>query len=216
MIHFWSLNSATPAKFTPESLLKAQAEICHSLLHLVQALTAESFSVLPQLYLITRGAHAVEHTDKVAVTQGPVNGLAAVIANEFPKFRCRTIDLAPNETADETRLLFSELFADDGEDQVALRGAARYASRVARTSADLHARRGSPDGRQKPYRVEIESAGALDNLVLREHAIRRPGPDEVVIEIKAAALNFRDVMKALGIYPGDNDDDALVGDECSG
>ena len=34
--------------------------------------------------------------------------------------------------------------------------------------------------------------------------------------VKAAALNFRDVMKALGIYPGDNDDDALLGDECSG
>ncbi len=182
----------------------------------MQALTAESFSELPQLFLITRGAHAVEHTDAVAVTQGPVQGFAAVIANEYPKFRCRAIDLAPNETEGEVRLLFNELFADDEEDQVALRGAARYASRVARASADLHARYRSPSGRQKPYHVEIESAGALDNLVLRERAIRRPGPDEVVIEIKAAALNFRDVMKALGIYPGDNDDDALVGDECSG
>jgi acyl transferase domain-containing protein/thioesterase domain-containing protein/acyl carrier protein len=216
VVHFWSLNSAPPSSLTPELLLNAQAENCYSLLHLVQALTAETFSELPRLFLITRGARAVVRTDTVAVAQGPVHGLAGVIANEYPKFRCRTIDLAPEATEDEARLLFSELFSDDEEDQVALRGSARYASRIARTSADLHARHGSPNAARKSYRVEIDSPGALDHLVLRERAIRRPGPDEVVIEIKAAALNFRDVMKALGIYPGDSDDDALLGDECSG
>ncbi len=44
VIHFWSLNSAISSELTQESLPNAQAENCHSLLHLVQALTAESFS----------------------------------------------------------------------------------------------------------------------------------------------------------------------------
>jgi len=45
---------------------------------------------------------------------------------------------------------------------------------------------------------------------------RKPGPREVEIEIHAAALNFRDVMKLLGIYPIESDRDIAIGDECSG
>jgi len=56
----------------------------------------------------------------------------------------------------------------------------------------------------------------MDELALDEVRRRRPGPDDVEIEIHAAALNFRDVMKLLGIYPIECDRDIFIGDECSG
>jgi NADPH:quinone reductase-like Zn-dependent oxidoreductase/thioesterase domain-containing protein/acyl carrier protein len=56
----------------------------------------------------------------------------------------------------------------------------------------------------------------MDELALLETPRRKPGPHEVEIEICAAGLNFRDVMKSLGIYPMDSDMDLLLGDECSG
>ena len=216
VLHFWSMDSAAPSALTPDLLRETEAAGCYSLLHFVQAITAESSGELPQLFVVTRGAHAVLRTDKVAVAQGPAQGLARVIANEYPKFRCRTIDLAPERAEDEVRFLFGELFAEDGEDQVALRGTSRFTSRIARTTANSQPARGARNDATKPWRVEIDAPGALDHLVFRERTVRKPGPDEVTIEIRAAALNFRDVMKALGIYPGDNDDDALLGDECSG
>src|SRR5690606_20907381 len=40
-----------------------------------------------------------------------------------------------------------------------------------------------------------------------------PGPGEVRIAVSAAGLNFRDVMNALGAYPGDA---GRLGGECAG
>jgi phthiocerol/phenolphthiocerol synthesis type-I polyketide synthase C len=56
----------------------------------------------------------------------------------------------------------------------------------------------------------------MDQLTFREVRRRKPGPGEVEIEICAAALNFRDVMKAMGIYPSESELDLLPGDECAG
>jgi NADPH:quinone reductase-like Zn-dependent oxidoreductase/acyl carrier protein len=53
-------------------------------------------------------------------------------------------------------------------------------------------------------------------LTLRETKRQRPGPGQVEIEVCAASLNFRDVMKALGLYPTDGDDYMMLGDECAG
>ena len=42
-----------------------------------------------------------------------------------------------------------------------------------------------------------------DNLAVTPRERRAPEPGEVEIAVQAAALNFRDVLNALGMYPGD-------------
>ncbi len=59
----------------------------------------------------------------------------------------------------------------------------------------------------------ISKRGVLDNLSYQPVARRKPGPGEVEIEVRATGLNFRDVLNALGMYPGDP---GPVGGECSG
>ncbi len=56
----------------------------------------------------------------------------------------------------------------------------------------------------------------MDSLEFRGRARRAPGKGEVEVEIAAAALNFRDLMKVLGIYPLREGEPALFGDEGSG
>ena len=51
---------------------------------------------------------------------------------------------------------------------------------------------------------------------LREIDREPPGPGQVEIEVMAAALNFSDVMKALGLYPGLPDGPVPLGIECAG
>jgi phthiocerol/phenolphthiocerol synthesis type-I polyketide synthase C len=48
--------------------------------------------------------------------------------------------------------------------------------------------------------------------------VERPaaGAGQIVIEVAAAALNFRDVMKTLGMYPSTRPDGDWLGDECAG
>jgi NADPH:quinone reductase-like Zn-dependent oxidoreductase len=38
----------------------------------------------------------------------------------------------------------------------------------------------------------------------------------VLIEVKAAGMNFRDVLKALALYPGEAPDARIFGDEVAG
>src|SRR5262249_27728800 len=64
-----------------------------------------------------------------------------------------------------------------------------------------------------PVRLEITARGVLDHLHLRPMTRRRPGPGEVEIRVYATGLNFRDVLNALGMYPGDP---GSLGLECAG
>ncbi|CAO5257634.1 Spectinabilin polyketide synthase system protein NorB [Frankia sp. AgKG'84/4] len=56
----------------------------------------------------------------------------------------------------------------------------------------------------EPWRLDVTSAGSLDDLaLLPEPAARRTlGPGEVRVALRAAGLNFRDVLIGLGMYPG--------------
>jgi NADPH:quinone reductase-like Zn-dependent oxidoreductase len=40
-----------------------------------------------------------------------------------------------------------------------------------------------------------------------------PGPDEVLLNVKAVGINFRDVLNVLGMYPGDP---GAPGSDCAG
>src|SRR4029453_9176594 len=63
------------------------------------------------------------------------------------------------------------------------------------------------DHRAAPGRAALRlanaSPGTLDGLELRAIERRPPGPGEVEIEVRAVGLNFKDVLNALGLYPGD-------------
>ena len=51
---------------------------------------------------------------------------------------------------------------------------------------------------------------------LVEAAWNAPHTGEVEIEVHASGLNFSDVLKALGLYPGIKDEIVPLGIECSG
>ncbi len=62
-----------------------------------------------------------------------------------------------------------------------------------------------PPGDGTAWRLDTSGAGTLENLALLPWpAADAPlGPGQVRIEVRAAGLNFRDVLGALGMYPGE-------------
>src|SRR5262249_53094880 len=110
---------------------EVQQNSCGGALHLVQALQAAHFEKPPKLWLVTQGAQALPGQAEVAVLQSPLVGLSKAIAEEHPEFSCRLVDLDMRAGADEAaRLLFNEIWLNDGEEQVALRGEYRYVARL--------------------------------------------------------------------------------------
>ena len=58
-----------------------------------------------------------------------------------------------------------------------------------------------PAGVDAVYRLALEVPGQIGGLQMKTREPRPLGPDDVEIEVAAAALNFRDVMVTLGLLP---------------
>ena len=65
-------------------------------------------------------------------------------------------------------------------------------------------------------RLESRERGHLDTLRFTPFALPPCGPGQVLIDVKAAGMNFRDVLKALALYPGETPDARIFGDEVGG
>ncbi|MEU5028071.1 type I polyketide synthase [Streptomyces milbemycinicus] len=183
----------------------------------------------PRLYVITRGAQAVAPGEVADPTQSSLRGLVRVLALEHPRMRATLVDAAPigsiTDRAGATAPtwpsdLAAELLADAPEDEVALRGAARHVARLAyapltdaeRSAAVARNVRHGVDG----FRLRAGRLGDLGSLELAATGRRRPGAGEVEVRVAAAGVNFRDVLTAMGLLPGDSDIRYRIGFECVG
>src|SRR5947207_5804118 len=95
---------------------------------------------------------------------------------------------------------------------MALRGEARYAMRLDRGRSTREQWLDS----SLPLRLESRERGRLDTVRFSPFELPPCGPGQVLIEVKAAGMNFRDVLKALALYPGDAPDARIFGDEVGG
>src|SRR3984893_9321696 len=206
-VFLWSLDESEPGSGEDAALLGTDA-----LFHLAQALEAWSPAVKLRIDLVTRGAQPVGRQNVVAVGQGPAIGLMRVVANEYPNLTCRGIDLPTAASAADKVMLLDELFQKDSEREIAFRGEARYVRRIGR---GLSPREQVLD-RTVPIRLESRERGLLGSLRLAPFALPPCGAGQVVVEVKAAGMNFRDVLKALALYPAETADARIFGDEMAG
>ncbi|HEX8185087.1 MAG TPA: acyltransferase domain-containing protein, partial [Blastocatellia bacterium] len=197
IVHLWSLDATHPEGLEIDPLNEAHEISCSSVIHLVQAMARGAADQSPRLRLVTCGAQAIsDNNDPVYITQSALVGVGRVIAREHPEFHCKRIDLDPNEAGQSAQSLFNELWIEDAEDEIALRGGQRYVSRLVRTqlnepdkSLSRSIKPLTIDGDQS-VRLSIGERSSLDHLVLCEVPRSEPGQGEVEIEVYATGLNF--------------------------
>jgi myxalamid-type polyketide synthase MxaB len=221
VVHLSSLDSELPDPDMATDLLDRPLEPCQSVLYLVQALVATDRTPAPRLWLVTRGAQSItDGGDLTDPTQTALWGLGRVIALEHPKLNCVRIDLDAKRGNDEAQRLFGELWVPDQETEVAFRASRRFVSRLARYESPTCSSLSIPG---ESYQLGLSKYGVLDNLVLRSLERREPAAGEVEVAVEVAGLNFRDVLRALGMLQqleGDigihSVDDVTFGFECAG
>jgi hypothetical protein len=96
------------------------------------------------------------------------------------------------------------------EPELAVREGAVFVRRLARPVPGLVV----PAGDSGPWRLDVTGPGTLDALALVAcpEAAGPLGPGQVRVAVRAAGMNFRDVLVALGMYPGA----AVIGGEVAG
>ena len=218
VIHLWSLDAVEAQFLTGTDLEVASRQGCMSTLHLIQALVKAGFSHPPRLWLVTQGAQPVGlyNPDVPGIAQSSLWGMGKVIALEHPELNCVRVDLDPRSQKDDAQALFEEIWSPDVEDQIAFRDGIRQVARLVRSrltqeEPEIQQQLNAPSNQS--LRLEISNRGTLDNLKWQPTSRRQPGPGEVEIQVRTTGLNFRDVLNALGLYPGDP---GYLGLECAG
>ena len=186
------------------------------MLHLVQALAQANLT--PRLWLVTRGAQPVGAPAPLQVGQAPLWGMGRVMALEYPEVRPVCLDLAHQLERGEAQSILGEIWSPDSEQQIAYRRGIRHVARVVRPQT----KRLSPPA--TPFKVTLEHGGILDHLyfapIRPEPRQGKPwtplAPGEVEIEVRATALNFRDVLKTLGMLEAPDESRLAFGYECAG
>ncbi|MFB7637034.1 beta-ketoacyl synthase N-terminal-like domain-containing protein, partial [Streptomyces sp. NPDC056149] len=198
------------------------AEAAHTLaadaLALVQQWTGQGRSAgAARLAFVTTGAVAAGGSDIIDLAASAVWGLVRSAQSEAPDTFV-LIDRDPRPAgpydsaaaAERGRLLLRALHTT--EPQLALRDGGVLAARLARFDADAVL---APPA-EPAWRLDSTAKGSLNGLALTPYpaALEPLTGHQVRVEVRAAGLNFRDVLNALGMYPGD--DVGLFGSEAAG
>ncbi|MDN5751303.1 MAG: SDR family NAD(P)-dependent oxidoreductase, partial [Pseudonocardia sp.] len=163
------------------------------LLHAVRAVLAVPGR---RLVVVTSGAVGTGYADAVTDPAGALlHGFGRSVATEHPG-RIVLLDLPARDTPIGPALAAADAA---GRADAAVRDGAlwvRHAPPAAR-SGELVA----PDG---PWRLDSAERGTLDALELlpAPEAATPLATGQVRVQVAAAGLNFRDVLIALGMYPG--------------
>ncbi len=233
IVHLWSLDvpgidPAVDLSATGTSTRNPAMDLgCSGALQLVRALARTSFKKQPSLWMITAGAQAVSADGiqplPIAVEQSPMIGFTRVAAIELPDFRPTLIDLERLEgtyLGDSAGLLSHQILNPINESEIAFRNSKRFVPRLVHrtlaqatsgeaTSSHLTIPRG-------PFQLRITQSGSFDALKFVPVDRAAPAAGQVEIEVHATGLNFSDVLKALGLYPGIKDAIVPLGIEASG
>ncbi len=186
-------------------------ERAHEVLDLIQAWLSHDRLATSRLVVLTKGAVSTQAGEPVpGLVDSATWGLVRSAQLENPG-RFLLLDIEVGEPSHELLVSAVNSALAHEEQGVAIRDGVVYAPRLARAgSAALSV----PEGASE-WRVEAVRAGTLDGLQI----VRCPEcsgqlePNEVRVAIRAAGLNFKDVIGALGLVPGDRD---IVGREGAG
>ncbi|MFF8834847.1 SDR family NAD(P)-dependent oxidoreductase [Streptomyces sp. NPDC015130] len=179
----------------------------------VKAVTA--LPVPPRTFVVTDGAQTVPADRAPDPGAALYWGFGRVLRREHPELAATLLDVRTGGD-DWAGNCARQLLVADAEDQVVLRGTDRHVGRVVRGEETEDTVAAAWAGPAQPFRLSPDGTGLWEGLAFRPYARTAPAAGQVEVEVTAAALNFIDVMKAMGTYPDTSAGAGLIGGECAG
>ncbi|MGW5640884.1 polyketide synthase dehydratase domain-containing protein, partial [Streptomyces sp. NPDC003832] len=186
---------------TPTPLADRARQVTETVLALVQDWLAQERLAESRLVVVTRGAVSTGHdADLTDLAAAPAWGLVRAAQSENPG-RLLLLDLDPAEEPDAERVASAVAAAlEADETQIAVREGTPLAPRLVRP--------GSGEALVPPaeaaWRLDTAASGTLDGLTLLPfpEATAPLTAGQVRVSVRAAGVNFRDVLIGLGMVPG--------------
>ncbi|MBB4689251.1 acyl transferase domain-containing protein/NADPH:quinone reductase-like Zn-dependent oxidoreductase/short-subunit dehydrogenase/acyl carrier protein [Amycolatopsis jiangsuensis] len=183
------------AEIPPIVAVRCPADGAAGALDLVQRWVAAEDLTSAQLLVITERAVDAGPGAPVRPEAAPAWGLLRVAAAEHPG----RLVLSDVEDSVPGPLLAAGVAL--GEPEFAVRNGELRVPRLVRAAAELTIPPAAAD--TGGWSLGYAGQGTLENLTLDAVENTRPlGPGEVRVGVRAAGVNFRDVLTVLGVYPG--------------
>ncbi|MCL7430531.1 polyketide synthase dehydratase domain-containing protein, partial [Streptomyces sp. YS415] len=177
-------------------LADAAARVTGEVLALVRGWLSEERLAGSRLAVLTRGAVATDGGGLTDLAIAPVWGLVRSAQSENPG---RIVLLDADPVAEEAVLRAA---LASGEPQSAVREGRVLVPRLVR--ADGSGGSLTVPGQESAWRLDTSGSGTLEGLALvpAREASAPLEPGQIRIAVRAAGVNFRDVLMSLGMYPG--------------
>ncbi|GAA5507177.1 type I polyketide synthase [Novipirellula caenicola] len=191
-----------------------EASVCE-LLEFIQSAVRQPKT--PLVSLVLQRAFSINGDDNLPASAA-LAAMARVAANEYPALQIRVLDVTKCDAA-STEPVMAWLARQSDETELAFRKNQFLSPRLhpsPRSFSKASAESQLPIPLSGSYRIRLDGTNRTEGLWVERMAMPTPKPDEVVISVDAVGLNFSDVLKAMGLYPGISDDVVPLGIEASG
>jgi acyl transferase domain-containing protein/acyl carrier protein len=168
------------------------------------------------LWVVTKSAQqATASCSKTGLAQAAAWGIARVLANELPRLPLRVIDVDGGSPANvHARQIAHEISSATPETAIVWGPHRRHVMRLRKGLLPHFAQR------EQALTLVGGATGGLQSIGWGARETHPLGPGEVEIEVRAAGLNFRDVLWAMGMLPEEALIDGFAGSnfglECAG
>ncbi|MDO1449031.1 SDR family NAD(P)-dependent oxidoreductase [Rhodocytophaga aerolata] len=221
IIYLWGLDTEFSETLTCQELAMQQQLLTQQTMSMLKAVVNNGIE--PAIYMVTQGVEALSAEEAVNVSQAAMYGLGRVLKNEYPFIPLSILDISQQVTAAEIDNLYKECISRQASaTELALRGTSKYLRKLEKVTAESATMTASKTvaALRYPFRAVVKAYGVLDGIVFQETKRPLPKADEVEIEVRAAGLNFKDVLNTMGLLSNEAVEGGVVGKnlglECAG
>ncbi|XP_038068692.1 highly reducing polyketide synthase azaB-like [Patiria miniata] len=187
----------------------------YAMLKIFQAV--ESYpEVVKRMWVVTRGGNM----DSSLPNGSLAVGLTRAVSNQIPGVPIFSVDFDPQNSLGENVHEMIKLMNDHdlGERELVIRGRERFVPRVMHQDLNTKNKIQSVEWRvEQDLRSQVGKGASVDDLAFHDVRDFEVTPGHVKIRVKAAPLNFKDVMMALGLLEGlESETHPSFGLECAG
>ncbi len=219
VVYLWSL---TEAQDIDSVSSEEVTDLSFKLLELAQALALLDKEAENELNIVTCGTQVVKNERGSDLAAASLSSLGISISNEYLNVPAKVIDIAADLDVQQMELLYKECLHGKRAQDVAFRGARRYERIIAPVSFEEDVEENMREVAAKDAKVSLKVGrpGVIDSLYYQEEERRAPEKDEIEIQAYSWSINYKDLLKILGMLPPEITEETYFGDslgmECSG
>ncbi|HCX22475.1 MAG: short-chain dehydrogenase [Flammeovirgaceae bacterium] len=213
-----------PLSVHGDSMDESTVNLSYKVLNIFNAIIEDEQQL--SVWLINEKADKVVDSDtEINLVDSVSYGLGRVMVNEYPLASVKIADLGNSEDADELKALTTLISStSNGGDETdfAFRGDEVFVKRLKTVNKNTAQEKASITlpASGSYYQTMLKEKGILDSIAFQQIAPFGLGDIEVEIDVKAAGLNFKDVLNLNGLLTEESVIGGLVGAqlglECSG